>query len=174
MFGTRACNTKEEYDYKDYVDKHIKNVMDSYNARSREIGIVLGLTSLEQIALKDKIAVHDLSKYTDEEFEGYRQWFFTTPGEDRNKEAFDKAWKHHYTVNDHHPEYWKGKDMSKVAIGELICDWEAMSRNFGGNPLQYFEDNKEKKRKEMSPSTFSTLELVLPKLYNRYDDLKQS
>ena len=27
---------------------------------------------------------------------------------------FNKAWKHHYMVNDHHPEYWKNTNNGEI------------------------------------------------------------
>ena len=168
----KIYQTKEEKDYVEYVNKHITRVRNSYNERGREIAIVLGLSESEIEDLVNRIATHDQSKYGSEEMEGYRQNFNPAPGEKPNKELFEKAWKHHYENNDHHPEYWKGKDMPKVAIAELICDWESMSRTFGGNPLEYFEKNKDKKKKEMSENTFNILCEVLPKLYDINQDLR--
>ena len=165
-------NTKEEKDYVEYIGKHIANVRKSYDARERYITLALNLSEKEREELRDRILVHDKSKYSKEEWEGYRQWFHTAPGETKNKEMFDKAWEHHCSVNDHHPEYWKGKDMSKVAIAELICDWEAMSRNFGGNPLEYLYRDKNKKE-TMSENTYKILEQALKSIYDINMNLKE-
>ena len=40
------------------------------------------------------------------------------------------ALRHHFTFNDHHPEHYPDKDVSKMsamAIIEMICDWRAAS-----------------------------------------------
>jgi len=49
-----------------------------------------------------------------------------------------------------------------------------MSRNFGGNPLEYFEKNKDKKRKVMSPKTFEIVDQALHTLYNIDMNLKDN
>ena len=172
----KELTTEQERNNKEYTDNHIKNVRKSFNDRALQLKNVLDLSDDDMIELRRKISKHDESKYSDDEFEGYRKNFYPAPGEDKNvaKREFDLAWRHHYTVNDHHPEYWKGKDMSKIAIAELICDWEAMSRNFGGNPLEYFEKNKDKKRKVMSPKTFEIVDQALHTLYNIDMNLKDN
>ena len=169
----KIYNTKEEKDYVEYVGKHIANVRKAYDNREFQLSTALNLTEKERLELKDRILIHDKSKYSEEEFEGYRQWFFPSIGQVKNKEEFDKAWVHHYTVNDHHPEYWNKKDMSNVSIAEMILDWEAMSINFGGNPLEYFEKNKENKQKEMSINTFDIVDKTLHQLYDINMNLKE-
>ena len=169
----KIYNTKEERDYVEYIGKHIANVRKSYEAREKFIALALDLSMEEREELKNRILIHDKSKYSKEEFEGYRQWFYPAPGETKDKSKFDIAWKHHYEHNDHHPEYWKGKDMPKVAIAEMICDWEAMSRNFGGNPLEYFNRDKENKKKSMSENTFRIIEKALMGIYDINDNLKE-
>ena len=164
--------TAKEKEYDSYIKEHINNVKKSFNYRVYALKHALQLTDDEIKELKDKVLHHDDSKYSEEEFEPYRQWFHTESGEEKNKEMFDKAWKHHYENNDHHPEYWKGKDMTKVAIAELICDWEAMSRKFGGNPLEYFEKEKMKKKKVMSEKTFNKVDQALHSIYDINMNLK--
>ena len=164
--------TAKEHEYDSYIKEHINNVKKSFNYRVYAIKNALQLSNDEIMELKNKIMKHDESKYSEEEFEPYRQWFHPEPGEEKNKELFDKAWEHHYTVNDHHPEYWKGKDMSKVAIAEMICDWEAMSHKFGGNPLEYFEKERYKKKKVMSEKTFEIVDNALHAIYDINMNLK--
>ena len=166
--------TAKEKEYDDYIKEHINNVKKSFNYRVYAIKNALQLTDEELKELRNKVLCHDESKYSKEEFEPYRQWFHTEPGEEKNKELFDKAFEHHCLVNDHHPEHWKGKDMPKVAIAELICDWEAMSRKFGGNPLKYFEKEKMKKKKVMSTKTFETIDNALHSIYDINMNLKDS
>jgi len=165
--------TKEDKDYAEYVRKHIMFVKKSFNIRIVNITTALQLTDEEVEDLVENIMIHDRSKYSPEEWNGYRQWFFPAIGEIKDKAKFDAAWKHHYEHNDHHPEYWKKKDMPKVAIAELICDWEAMSRNFGGNPLEYFNRDKENKKKSMSENTFRIVEKALMGIYDINDNLKE-
>ena len=66
----------------------------------------------------------------------------------KNKEEFDKAWKHHYTNNLHHWNWWyesgNTDSMPFVHVIEMICDWEAMGYVFGNTSKQYYEENKHK------------------------------
>ena len=87
---------------------------------------------------------HDASKFSDAE-----KPFYVDPVYELNTQEVpygsDKyieltkmmgdGWKHHASVNDHHPEYWG--DMSKAnlfAIIEMLCDWVAASMRRGNNP----------------------------------------
>lgn len=85
------------------------------------------------------VADHDKSKYTDEEFIAYRQYFCPSM-EDKlpdtvKYQAFDYAWQHHYTTNRHHPEYWGSLNYQQLTevklpdefFAEMICDWIAVS-----------------------------------------------
>lgn len=85
------------------------------------------------------VADHDRSKYTDEEFIAYRQYFYPSMEDklpDKLKyQAFDCAWQHHYMTNRHHPEHWSSlNDQQLIEIkmpdeffAEMICDWIAVS-----------------------------------------------
>lgn len=107
--------------------------------------------------LDSLVADHDVSKFSREEFNAYRKKFYPTGLESKqydenNKntvavdEAFDQAWKHHYCSNDHHPKYWRIKNVNNIslqkrldselgdpvqmdimAIFHMICDWNAMT-----------------------------------------------
>lgn len=165
--------TAKEQEYDSYVKKHINNVKKAFNNRLYAIKNALQLTDEEVEELRNRILKHDESKYSKEEFEPYRKWFYPETEDEKNKDEFDKAFKHHYTVNDHHPEYWNGHDMTKVAIAELICDWESMSINFGGNPLEYFEKERFKKKKVMSENTFKIIDNALHSIYDINMNLKE-
>jgi len=71
-------------------------------------------------------------------------------GSDEYKKSLEylgPALKHHYEVNDHHPEHFEdGVDgMNLMQIVELFCDWDAAShRNKDGNIYQSLEKNKER------------------------------
>ena len=100
--------------------------------------------------LANQIEKHDMSKYSDEEFEPYRVYRYPTDAEaeiianDPYKaqlveENYIEALSHHRKVNSHHPYYylWIGEDYCTVmekpresaldmpiaAVIEMICDW---------------------------------------------------
>lgn len=66
--------------------------------------------------------IHDNSKFKGIEFE---HLFYSDP-------LLPEVVKHHQSVNPHHPEYWGSiKDMPRVYVAEMVCDWFARSNEFG-------------------------------------------
>lgn len=91
--------------------------------------------------LQERARTHDASKFGPEERIPYI-WLtefhrcrragepFTYPDgmEDRVRAAID----HHITVNRHHPGFHADpNDMTDVDLIEMVCDWTAMSQEFG-------------------------------------------
>jgi hypothetical protein len=91
--------------------------------------------------LKERARIHDASKYGPEERIPYI-WLteyhrcrrtgepFSYPDgmEERVRSAID----HHMTTNRHHPDFHSDpNDMTDVDIIEMVCDWTAMSQEFG-------------------------------------------
>ena len=101
---------------------------------------------------------HDLSKFHPKEFFAYARWFYGEFGtnidtrccsvlgltlNEQYKEDFDKAWQHHKDYNKHHWNYWheKNEPMPSKYIRQMVCDWRAMSRKFGGTAKEYYLKN---------------------------------
>lgn len=91
--------------------------------------------------LNERARVHDASKFGPEERVPYI-WLtefhrcrrsgepFAYPG--GMEEQVRAAVKHHVTTNRHHPEcHADPNDMSDVDLIEMVCDWTAMSQEFG-------------------------------------------
>ncbi|WP_146416573.1 DUF5662 family protein [Crateriforma conspicua] len=91
--------------------------------------------------LEERARVHDASKFGPEERIPYI-WLtefhrcrrsgepFTYPDgmEERVRSAID----HHMTTNRHHPDFHADpNDMTDVDLIEMVCDWTAMSQEFG-------------------------------------------
>ena len=88
----------------------------------------------------ERALVHDDSKF------GYDEWLdfaeanyggklkqleYGSPEyKQQLKTILGPALKHHYEVNDHHPEFWNDGllSMPLPAVIEMLCDWEAASR----------------------------------------------
>ena len=170
---------KKEEEYMEYIKNHISNVIEVFEDMVENIyifedaghlDIVEGINEAEYEGF---IYRHDDSKYTDEEFTAYRRHFhpINEKEKEESKEEFEKAWKHHYTVNPHHPECWLGtkgpQPMPIKYIVEMACDWIAMCKVKGGTVLQYLIDNKEKKQKVMHIDTMEILERILYTYENR-------
>ena len=109
--------------YLEYLETHIRLV--------NEAGVRLGVSS-------EQLALHDLSKYSQEEFPGYAMAFFGPGAPDR----FAEAWLHHLHTNAHHWQHWlfpdgftpKGSTVEAGALPmpehyvlEMVADWQAMS-----------------------------------------------
>lgn len=154
-------------EYLDYINQHIKNVYKAFEIYDEVIRTVLEYDSYD---LCRRVINHDASKYSSEEFNAYRRKFYPTSTEinkDKIEEEFDLAWKHHYKLNDHHPEHWilngVPTDMSDISIAEMILDWTAMSYNFGGTVYGYFSTkfNKNKLTERTNAKVVKTLNKMM-------------
>lgn len=167
--------TTQEKRYLNYIKDHIAKVRKSFDERIHVIERVLGLSSAEMQEMITRIENHDLSKYTVDEFPNYRNWFYPDEGEVKNDAGFAWAWTHHWKNNDHHPEFWVRNNtplpMTKTAIAEMILDWEAMSRAFGGNPRTWFEQSG--KSLPFHPETLQIVKRALNIIYNEDLNLKE-
>lgn len=122
--------SKRDKDYKKYVETHIKNVEKSAKWLKKycpELFNKLGSTA----AFDNLIKNHDKSKFSKEEWGPYRDYWMGDKWDSEPEivENFRKAWKHHWSVNKHHPEYWQGKGMPYIYKLEMICDWMSFSVN---------------------------------------------
>lgn len=175
-------NLKEK-EYLDYINEHISLVkkaymMYFYPLMNKEIISEYFSNEDFQLALKtavEKIATHDASKFSDSEFDGYRAKWHPTDKEthmdqeyiDMVTEAYDLAWIHHYSVNDHHPKHWVDPktgeiaNMTLPAIIEMICDWEAMSMKFDTNTMDWYENKAKDEKSAMSTQTKNIVEEIM-------------
>lgn len=176
---------RKEKEYMDYIYTHLANVKKAFANLFVPLlnqNYISELISVQQFReavqiVIPKIKVHDASKFSDEEFDAYRAHWYPTEAElnaDEDikfvlEEKYNDAWKHHYTNNDHHPMYWVNpdtntiRDMELDAIIHMMCDWESVSMTIGGNILDWFENNSEIERSNM---TANTLNIVNDIMYN--------
>ena len=186
-----AKNQKEE-EYMNYIKDHINNVYIAFNnlflSRLNQFEINSEYFTSDSLyqAIEDlnkgRIQDHDLSKYSEEEFEPYRAKYYPTEKEisgltDEAKSSIEKnadiAWQHHYNTNPHHPNYWIDKetgnpiDMDLISIVEMICDWEAMSMKFGGSTVDWYDTKADKEKKAMTDRTKNIVEELLNILYKK-------
>ena len=96
----------KQYQYDMYLSEHIGNVRKSWDLIKDKIDdneLVNEVTAL--------VINHDKSKYGEEEYEPYLEYFYG----DKDEDAFNVAWNHHQKSNPHHWQYWllredEGKD----------------------------------------------------------------
>lgn len=143
--------TEQDQNYKNYVDNHIKNVQSIWYELDKLCTDIFWLDDCMRVTMDCLIKSHDQSKYSDDEFYGYRQWFYPEDDVPKSKYYFDLAWNHHQKHNPHHWEYWIMQDqtilpMSGVYWLEMLCDWGGMSLKFGDLPSQFYDDNFTKMR----------------------------
>lgn len=161
----------KEREYREYVDEHRANVWKAFQN-------ILQIPSIKEEIIKagcmqelmNRCLEHDMSKYEKEEFEPYRQYHSPTCEEEKNiaRDKYGEAWKHHYTVNDHHWNHWvdennEPREMSIPALFELVCDWTGMGYKFGNDAYQYYQENKD--NIIMHPNTRSKLESILTTIH---------
>lgn len=81
---------------------------------------------------------HDESKYTQEEYKAYDDYFYGGNRSFDVKRAFDYAWLHHQHHNPHHWQYWVltnddekdgtvALEMPEEYVYEMIADWWTFS-----------------------------------------------
>ncbi|EQB4340390.1 DUF5662 family protein [Clostridium botulinum] len=163
--------------YYKYVCEHKKNVFKECMEMSKQY------KGKDKRDLIIHAFTHDLSKFNPKEFIPYAKYFYGNYPSDavlfnvsfiENKDKietkedvrkdFDKAWKHHYLKNKHHPEHWIGKDIPNKYIRQMICDLKAMSRKFGGTAQEYYLKNYYKW--DITRDTRYRLELYLDLIKN--------
>ena len=124
--------------------------------------------------MRQKIKDHDKSKFSDEEFEGYRAYYYKSKEDDKDKnieDAYNKAWEHHYKHNSHHPEFWvvnltgkeenkKFVEMNKSSLLEMLCDWIAMSFQYKQSLYEWWFNTKSGKEEKKNLLPINTINLI--------------
>jgi len=141
----------KDFDYTAYVVEHVGNVQIVWEEVSKRCKGEHWLDDFYYFTIKSLIEHHDESKYSADEFQGYRQWFFPEEGDKKSQARFDFAWNHHQKHNPHHWQYWlmwkpKGTivlNMPFPYVFEMLCDWSAMSLAFDDTPSEFYEKNND-------------------------------
>lgn len=149
-------------DYKTYVEEHKERVTQFSSWLQKECPELFENVDID--VFNDLIAEHDESKFSEEEFEPYAQKWF---GDGKKTPEYEKAWEHHWSNNEHHPEYWDGEDMPYIYILEMICDWGSFSIASGDmKELSDFYYNKAKAdpEKNLSDATQEIIEDIISRI----------
>ena len=156
--------TKQGTAYRKYIIEHVNNVQLAYDQYGATLCTLLGVN---KTALASKIKDHDESKFSQDEFEQYRQYFFPNDGEEKNKDLFTMGWLYHQNSNPHHPEFWmvrdgynvKPIDMPALYVAEMLLDWVAMGYKFNDTAYEYYQ--REGNKKPFSDNTRKLVESVI-------------
>jgi hypothetical protein len=122
--------------------------------------------------------LHDMSKLSGGEFTQYANYFFKENPTEQDKQAFERAWRHHYFNNKHHWQYWTSRDEEDVPIDipskyirQMVVDWTAMGIKFGDTAQEYYLDNYNEI--ELTEKTRYKLEWYLELNETLYKSLKE-
>lgn len=166
---------KKQQEYLEYIKKHVLNVQRAFlncfvpllekTYISNKISDEELKAAINRAALN--IPDHDASKYSDEEFDGYREKYYPTVTELANPEfqshvyeRSERAWESHYKHNWHHPYYWVDEktgepiDMNLEAIIEMICDWIS----FGDDTREWYNTKAHNEKAAMTDKTKEIVE----------------
>jgi hypothetical protein len=147
----------------------------SYDSRPdtyAHIQTVQRLLSVVIADLMQRAQVHDQSKLVDPELEVFDRMTpklkNSTYGSDEYKGflvEMGEGLKHHYEVNDHHPEHFPGgiASMNLVQSIEMLCDWKAATlRHADGDIRKSIEINQKRfgYSDELKQMMINTLPLI--------------
>lgn len=181
---TKKYNDKESERikaYSNYIVEHLKNVRHVWDLIQPKLKGEHWIDDYYYNLINERVRVHDISKLSDSEFKGYRQFFYPFENEEPNKDILNVSWLHHIHNNDHHWEHWvicEGKhsialDMPTECIFEMLLDWAAMSITFGDTPRKFYEKNKSTMLFHEKTSKYieSIIDLFTFKVYNLNKEL---
>lgn len=163
--------------YDQYLEDHINNVSLAFDWLYKNLPEVFDGYDADYIG--SVLSKHDESKYEDEEYFTYCEYFFgeNTP---EVKEEFDVAWLHHQHKNPHHWQHWllrkdtgtlKSLPMPYEYIIEMICDWWSFSWK-SNNLFEIFDWYKDNLPKmQLHQTTQDTVESILEKIKKKLEEL---
>lgn len=102
---------------------------------------------------------HDADKFGNTLYKRYvvLTWcsFRKQPLPERDYDSYISAMKLHYEHNKHHPEYWDNiNDMDEESLVEMCADWCAMSEEYINNPMDWADDNIDRRWKFNEKQTY--------------------
>ena len=167
--------------YNNYLDEHISNVGKAYWWLKEYLPEVT-----EPISDDEEwyiLKCHDESKYDQEEYDAYDEYFYGKKKTSAVKEAFDYAWLHHIHNNPHHWQHYilmndepsegiVALDMPYCYIIEAICDWWAFSWKTGNlrGIFKWYLVHKDNMK--LSYNTRMTVEEILGRIKDKLDEME--
>lgn len=164
--------------YRDYIYKHINGVSKVYNKILRPILVQEGVPNSKLMLIDLHIKDHDKSKFTNEEWGPYRNYFYDHDKYPRSSEAFNYAWNHHQNSNPHHWQFWclindvdepqvQPLDMPLEYIIEMLSDWHAAGSFYGNSAYDWYV--KQKDKMILSDKTRETVEKYIVYLKDKIE-----
>jgi len=173
-------------EYNDYLDNHINNVILAFELCDKNrLKELTEYNDEDLIDIKEQIECHDQSKYGEEEWEPYLNWFYPIDeNASKDEYGYDIAWIHHCHNNPHHFQYWicidddgttRPIDMPLNYIIEALCDWHSFSaKNSDSTAYKWWQDHKDVfAMTDKTKEWFDTLcELFTEPLTNYYEEIQ--
>lgn len=164
--------TSKTKEYHKYIKDHISDVKKAFESMISDNVLEGFVDSMELNILYADIVSHDASKWSYEEFDGYRKYFYPIDDSEKDEDEFNRAWEHHYTNNSHHWEFWYDNNSKrfksggkKLAYIHMIADWLGMSYKFGGTPWEFYNKNLGKGDDiKIDPKCISMVETILKRV----------
>ena len=152
MNNRTNCENPRQGEYYDYLVNHISNVQKAYKEILRPVVEKMYPDDLPYCDLS--VAQHDASKYDNEEFNAYCNYFYPCDGFEKDSSAFDLAWLRHQHLNLHHWQHWvlmrdsgekQPVDMPIEEIVNMLCDWHSFSaKDSESTAYNWYNENKDK------------------------------
>ena len=171
------ATVEQKKKYLEYLHEHIKNVRLGFDWMFEHLNE--WFEGYDASYIGELCAAHDESKFSDEEFDAYAEYFNgeKTP---EVKEAFDIAWLHHQHCNPHHWQHWllqedegklKALKMPYEYCIEMIADWWAFSWKASDlyEIFNWYTDHKS--RMTLHPETLKIIEKLLDDLKKKLDEV---
>lgn len=143
-------------EYDNYLREHQSNVLKAFHWIQNNIPQVLDNLDLDtKIEYWSELDIeHDDSKWDDEEYYAYDNYFYGDKSSKVVKE-FNYAWLRHIHNNPHHWQHWvlledegkqKALEIPDRYIVEMICDWLSFSIKSGNmrEIFDWYDDHKDK------------------------------
>lgn len=125
--------------YCDYLEEHFNNITKAFDeVYSKCKHLLFFADDFNYHTLYHQVELHDISKFSAEEFTQYRNHFFPVTKEESYLADLATAYSHHAFVNTHHIQSIK----TKIDVLHMIIDLTAMSYKFGGTAQSYYESKQ--------------------------------
>ena len=170
---------RKEKQYKKYLKKHLKYIKKAYKKLIHNPNIYLLVDKEILNKLYQRVLNHDKSKFSSEEFDYYRKYYFPINNNEKeeNLKDYEKALEHHYQNNSHHWQHRQEKktfniynDEEILDVLENLLDWVAVGYDFKNTAKEYYDKNKDKIILCKEEKIY--LEHILYDIFNEEGDLK--
>ena len=141
---------KKEKEYRDELNSHYDEYKKTFTTCFDKIKEMIPPEEIQELI--DNMRNHDKTKFSEKEFNAYRQWKHPMDGERKDKDKYELALLHHIHNNTHHIEAFVLIDGNKVKplriplmyIIEIALDLITEGREEGKTGTEIFDEMKDK------------------------------